>query len=45
VETRALLSDALEGFASTTLFSPIAEAQALLAAMAANEPDTANLRR
>jgi tetratricopeptide (TPR) repeat protein len=44
-EAHAILSDALEGFAPTPLFPAIAEAQALLAALAANEPDTADLRR
>jgi tetratricopeptide (TPR) repeat protein len=44
-EAHAILSDALQGFAPTPLFPVIAEAQALLAALAASEPDTANLRR
>jgi hypothetical protein len=44
-EAHAVLSDALEGFAPTPLFPVIAEAQALLAALAVNEPDTADLRR
>jgi tetratricopeptide (TPR) repeat protein len=44
VEAHAVLSDALEGFEPTPLFPAIAEAQALLAALAANEPDTADLR-
>jgi hypothetical protein len=45
VEAHAVLSDALGGFAPTPVFPAIAEAQALLAALAANEPDTADLRR
>jgi hypothetical protein len=36
VEAQAVLSDALEGFEPTPLFPAIAEAQALLAALAAN---------
>jgi hypothetical protein len=44
VEAYAAISDALEGFAPTPLFPAIAEAQALLAALAANEPDIADLR-
>jgi hypothetical protein len=44
-EAHAVLRDALEGFAPTPLFPAIAEAQALLAALTANEPDTADLRR
>ena len=44
-EAHAVLSDALEGFAPTPLFPAIAEAKALLAAPAAHEPDTADMRR
>jgi tetratricopeptide (TPR) repeat protein len=45
VEAHDVLAPALQGFAPTPLFPAIAEAQALLAALAASEPDTANLRR
>ena len=44
-EAHAVLAPALEGFAPTSEMPEIAEAQALLAALAANEPDTADLRR
>jgi tetratricopeptide (TPR) repeat protein len=44
-EAHAILTDALEGFAPTPLFPAIAEAQTLLAAQAANKPNTAHLRR
>jgi predicted ATPase len=41
----AVLAPALEGFSPTPEMPEIAEAQALLAALAANEPDSAELRR
>jgi predicted ATPase len=44
-EARAVLAPALEGFSPTPEMPEIAEAQAMLAALAANEPDTADLRR
>jgi hypothetical protein len=44
-EAHAILAAALEGFSPTPEMPEIAEAQALLAALAANEPDTADLRR
>ena len=45
VEAHAILAPALEGFSPTTEMPEIGEALALLAALAANEPDTADLRR
>jgi class 3 adenylate cyclase/predicted ATPase len=45
VEAHDVLSPALEGFSPTPEMPEIAEAQALLAALAANEPDTPDLRR
>jgi predicted ATPase len=45
VEAHAVLSPALEGFTPTPEMPEIAEAQALLAALAANKPDIADLRR
>jgi predicted ATPase len=44
-DAHAVLAPGLTGFSPTPLFPTIAEAQALLAALAANEPDTADLRR
>jgi predicted ATPase len=44
-DAHAVLALALTGFSPTPLFPAIAEAHALLAALAANEPDTADLRR
>ena len=44
-EARAALAPALEGFSPTPGMPEIAEAEALLAALEANEPDTADLRR
>jgi predicted ATPase len=44
-DAHAVLAPALTGFSPTPLFPTIAEAQALLAALAANKPDTADLRR
>jgi predicted ATPase len=44
-EAHAVLAPALEGFSPTAEMPEIGEAQALLAALAANEPDTADLRR
>ncbi len=45
VEAHAVLAPALEGFSPTPEMPEIAEGQTLLAALAANEPDTADLRR
>jgi predicted ATPase len=44
-EAHAVLAPALEGFSPTPEMPEIAEAQALRAALAANDPDTADLRR
>ena len=44
-EARAVLAPALEGFSPTPEMPEIAAAHALLATLAANGPDTADLRR
>jgi predicted ATPase len=44
-EAHAILAPVLEGFSAAAEMPEIAEAQALLAAIAANEPDAADLRR
>jgi hypothetical protein len=44
-DAHAVLAPALEGVSPTPEMPEIAEAQALLAALVANEPDTAELRR